>query len=181
MSNLRQITKSTCQEILIKYKSKKIFRVVIFVCLCLIFAVQQLNLSKTAYVYILVSLVMLSIAVICIIYASIKHRIKNGTAYFIEEDRFLGATRKTVLSRYRGRYNKYTVQFSQNGTFVINLYQRNENDKSSCDYITVNCSKPNDKVYLLMSNKKIVKCFNSNYFSVNSSEFTFVDGRYISK
>ena len=90
-----------------------------------------------------------------------------------------------MWTRYAGRFESCTLKFSRNGTYDVNIFEKSEPEKPSCDYSAVNFSKPGDKFYLMISkrgeNKCIVKAFNSKYFKLVEEDFEYVDGKYYPK
>ncbi len=110
--------------------------------------------------------------------------------FYIAEDVFINVQRTNTFAKapfvfaYR-TYENCTLEFSQNGTYTVSIYEKSEPANPSCDYSAVNFSQPGDKFYLLILQEEnkdtILKCFNAKYYEVFAEDFAYKDGKYYPK
>ncbi len=176
------ISLHTCRELLIKTNNSKfilLLIVSILGCFCIL-----LESKINAFSIIAVALI-ISLCVLCtILHKKRQNKLKNNK-FHIAEDVFINVERVKFFKKPQGKFEICTFKFSKNGTYEVNLYEKREPEKPSCDYSAVHFSKPGDKVYLLIleEDKKnvILKCFNAKYYKIFEDDFEYKDGKYFPK
>ncbi len=179
---MEKITLFVCRELLIKSNNFKLVYANIF----LFFGQIYLFLKYGVDIMTIVGTIAFVIVSIFIFVWQKRrdNKLKNNQFYVVE-DVFINIKRRKVWTKYYGRYENCTLKFSRNGTYDVNIYEKREPVKPSCDYSAVNFSKPGDKFYLLMIPGKekniILKCFNARYYEMFEADFEYKDGKYYPK
>ncbi len=142
--------------------------------------------SESLILAIVLSLVLVIFIIIgCII--SHKAEKKFSFSYlYIVEDVFINISVKKLWNPKHFHYDRfYTVKFSKNGIYKFQSYGKLVPDETDTDYVTATYAKPGDKYYIaILENKgkrRIIDCFNKNFFTISSDDFELVDGKYICK
>lgn len=174
---MKKITAYICKELLISTNNSKL---IIASILAIVGAGSLLQDDVNA-----VSIVGFIVIVFMIVFVWVwqkwrDNRLKNNQ-FYIAEDTFLSVKRRKAWLYFK-RYENCTLKFTRNGTYSVNIFEKMEPEKASCDYSAANFSKHGDKFYVLVMQgkrkNKILKCFNARYYEIFEEDFDYKDGKY---
>lgn len=179
---MEKITVYLCSNLLIRVNNFKLIFANILLIFCSIYLFLESGVNTATIVG---AIVFIIFGVFIFVWQKKRDTKLKNYQFYIAEDVFINIKRRKIWSKYLGRSENCTLKFSRNGTYDVNIFEKREPVKPSCDYSAVNFSKPGDKFYLLMipGKKKniILKCFNAKFYEIFEEDFDYLDGKYYPK
>ncbi len=179
---MEKISLYVCRNLLIKANNFKLVYANIFLFSGWIYLTGKYGINTVSIVGTVVFIV---ISIFIFVWQKRRDNKLKNNQFYIVEDVFINITRRKVWTKYTRTYENCTIKFSRNGTYDVNIYERRESKRPSCDYSAVNFSQAGDKFYLLMIPGKekdiILKCFNAKYYKILEEDFDYIDGKYYPK
>lgn len=175
---MEKITQYVCKELLISTNNSKL----IVASILAVVGAGSLLLEDGVNVVSIIGFTVIVLMVVCLcVWQKWRDNKLKNNQFYIAEDIFLSVKRRKAWLYFK-RYENCTLKFTRNGTYSVNIFEKMEPEKASCDYGAANFSKHGDKFYVLVmqgkKKNKILKCFNARFYEIFKEDFDYKDGKY---